>query len=165
MCCKSWKNQNVGRSNDAKITIHEFHKILWVSSEIRPRFLVSTWPSVILTRLTFIDSFSLYGIPFHGVKAARAINLEISFQCPLWWWCHNWLCDTGDDIITDCAHQVTQQLNTAQKKWYLTCQISISFTAIYTAHHGRSLSYSDVIFNILLNQQVTFLLICIILPH
>ena len=29
-CCKCWKNQNVGCSNDAKITIHKFHKFLWV---------------------------------------------------------------------------------------------------------------------------------------
>ena len=54
ICCKGWRNQNVGWSNDAKITIHKFHKFIWVSSGIGPRFprefLDSTWPSVIPTK-------------------------------------------------------------------------------------------------------------------
>ena len=53
LCFEGWKNWSAGWPNEAKISIFNLFKILWVSSGARPtqyprEFLDSTWPSLSL---------------------------------------------------------------------------------------------------------------------
>ena len=60
------------------------------------------------------------------------------------WGCHSWFCNIDDDVAIDlvtvtCAHE----------KWYLTHQILISFTAVFTASYvGKVVSLSLLYFHV-----------------